>query len=254
MLAGLPQPAEIERIMHRQLFELTTADGCSISPYVWRTKFALARKGLAYRSEPVGFNEIGTIGPGVFATVPVLHDGGEWIGDSWQIADYLDRAYPQQSLFQSAAERATVRFFDRWLAVEVVVHLFRICALDIHHRLREADQPYFRASREQRLGRSLEAAHQERDRYLPVLRQRLQPLRLLLREQRFVGGEEAGYADFIAAGAMIWAGSIATVPLLSDDDELLGWLSRCLGLYAGVGAHLALPAFPSLLPAQISEE
>lgn len=240
--------------MGRHLFELTTADGCSISPYVWRTKFALARKGLAYGSEPVGFTGIGVIGPGAFATLPVLQDGDEWIGDSWAIANYLDRAYPPQPLFSSAAEHATVRFFDRWMAVEIVANIFRICALDIYNRLRDADRAYFRASREQRLGQSLDTAHEQRDRYLPTLHQSLQPLRLVLRDQRFVGGEEPGYADYIAAGAMIWGGSIATVALLPNSDELLPWLRRCLDLHGGVGAHLVLPAFPGLPPTEFNHE
>lgn len=228
------------------LFELTTADGCSISPYVWRTKFALARKGLPYRTELAGFTDIGGIGPGTYATLPILQDGEQWVGDSWTIADHLDSAYPEQPLFRSASERATVRFFDRWMAVEVVANLFQICAFDIYNRLREADRAYFRASREQRLGHSLETCHGQRDGYLAILDQRLQPLRLILREQRFVGGAEPSYADYIAAAAMIWAGGVATIQILSDDDALLGWLRRCLDLHGGVGAHLALSAFPGL--------
>ena len=240
--------------MTLRLFELTTADGWSISPYVWRSKFVLARKGMPYRTELAGFTGISAIGPGTFATLPILQDGTQWICDSWTIADHLDETYPQQPLFQSAAERATVRFFDRWMAVEVVANLFRICVLDIHDRLRDADRAYFRTSREQRLGQSLDTCHEQRDRYLPVLHQRLQPLRLTLREQLFIGGTEPGYADYIAAATMIWAGGVATVPLLPDDDELLGWLRRCLDLHGGVGAHLPLPALPGLPATESHDE
>ena len=232
--------------MDRRLFDLSTADGCSISPNVWRTKFVLARKGLSYRTEQVGFTDIGAIGLGIFATLPVLQDGNEWIGDSWAIADYLDRTYPESPSFGTAAERAGVSFFDRWMASEVTAPLFRICAFDILNRLRDSDRAYFRSSREKRLGQSLEATHEQRDADLPILRQRLQPLRLVLRDQSFVGETEPGYADFIAAGALIWGGSVATLPLLADDDALLPWPRRCLDLYGGIGADLALPAFPGL--------
>ena len=138
--------------MDRRLFELSTAGGCSISPYVWRTKLVLARKGIAYRSELVGFTDISAICTSGFATVPVLQDGCEWISDSWAIADHLDRADPSCPLFGTAAERAGMRFFDRWMTSEVTSPLFRICAFDILIRLRDSDRAYFRSSREKRLG------------------------------------------------------------------------------------------------------
>lgn len=136
----------------RRLFELVTEDGCSISPYVWRSKYALAAKGLAYDRCDVGFVDISSIGSGGFATVPVLQDpNGQWVAESWAIAAYLDDTYPDPPLFSCPGEHALALFFEKWLAVEVVSKLFRICALDIHNRLRKADQAYFRQTREARL-------------------------------------------------------------------------------------------------------
>jgi len=235
--------------MQRRLFELATADGCSISPYVWRSKFVLASKGLDYRSELVGFTDIAAIGSRQFKTLPILHEGDAWIGDSWAIADHLDRTHPECRAIAPAAAPG-VRFFDRWMGCEIAATLFRICVLDIFHRLRDADRSYFRTSREQRLGHSLEEAHARRDACVPILRQRLQPLRLTLRDQPFVGGGHPDYADYIAAGTLIWGGSVATLALLAADDPLLGWLRRCLALFGGVGADLVLPAFPGLSPTE----
>ncbi len=230
----------------RRLYELTTEDGCSISPYVWRTKFALGHKKLPYESRAVGFTDILTIGPGTFKSVPILEDGGNWIGDSWAIASYLDRAYPgAPPLFSSHVDYGTTRFFERWLTVEVVSKLFRICVLDIYNRLPEKDRAYFRQSREARLALPLEAAHCQREQYLPELRERLQPLRLTLREQSFIGGDSPSYADYVAAGAFIWAGSVATVELLEANDPLVPWLRRCLDLHDRIGASLSLPGLPA---------
>ena len=226
----------------RRLFELVTDDGCSISPYVWRTKYALAAKGLPYESCGVGFVDVPTIGSGSFATLPVLEEaGGRWVGDSWAIAGYLDETYPEPALFSCGGEHALALFFDKWLAVEVISRLFRICVLDIHDRLRAADKAYFRQSRETRLRQSLEVTQAERERHLPALRNSLQPMRLTLRTSPFLGGSSPGYADFIAIGAFIWAGAVATVDLLERDDPLLDWVDRCLSLYGGIGASLALP-------------
>lgn len=226
----------------RRLFELVTDDGCSISPYVWRTKYTLAAKGLPYESCGVGFVDVPAIGAGEFRTLPILEDAGnQWVGDSWVIAAYLDETYPKPALFSCEGERALALFFDKWLSVEVISTLFRICVLDIHNRVRKADKAYFRQSRETRLGQPLEAAHAERDRYLSAFRKSLQPMRLALRPSPFLGGNSPGYADFIAIGAFIWAGAVATVDLLERDDPLLEWVDRCLSLYGGIGASLALP-------------
>ena len=225
----------------RRLFELVTEDGCSISPYVWRSKYALAAKALAYESCSVGFVDIRGIGSGGFGTVPVLQDGEQWLEDSWAIAAHLDNKYPDPPLFSSGGEHAFALFLEKWLGVEVMPNLFRICVLDIHDRLRKADQSYFRQSREARLGQPLEAAHAERERYPPVLRQALQPLRLALRQNPFIGGHAPGYSDFIAIGAFIWAGAVATAELLEREDPLLEWIDRCLDLYGGIGTTLPLP-------------
>ncbi len=226
----------------RRLFELVTEDDCPISPYAWRTRYALAYKELPYERIGTGFTEIESIGPGTFKSVPVLQDEDRWIGDSWTIAAYLDERYSDAPrIFSSSAEYSAVRFFEKWLLVEVVSRLFRICALDIYARLRPADRPYFRQTREARLRHSLEDAHQQRHDYTPRLREALQPMRLSLRERPFVGGETPNYADFIAIGAFIWAGSVASLPLLEQDDPLLSWVDRSLGLYGGIGTSLELP-------------
>lgn len=227
--------------MTRRLFELVTRDGISISPYVWRTKYALAAKGLDYESCGIGFVDIPVVCPPNAGTLPILQDFQQrFICDSWEIAAYLDETYGDPLLFSCEREHSLVLFFDRWLSVEVVPNLLRICALDIYNRLRNADQIYFRHSREVRLGRSLESAHAERERYLPKVRRALEPMRVALRHSAFVGGASPSYADFIAAGAFIWAGSVATIHLLEADDPMLEWLDRCLGLFGGIGSALSL--------------
>ena len=225
----------------RRLFELVTEDGTPISPYAWRTRYALAHKKLDYAACGTGFSEIASVGPGTFKALPVLEDDGRWTGDSWAIASYLDQHYPDAPpLFSSPAELAAVRFFEKWLLVEIVTRLFRICVKDIHDRLRPDDRDYFRRSREARLKQTLEEAHAERERFVAPMREALQPMRLALREQPFIGGEAPSYADYVAIGAFIWGGAVATLPLLADDDPLLDWIRRSLRLHDGVGEGRAL--------------
>ena len=67
--------------MSRRLYELATADDARLSPYCWRARMALAHKGMAFDAVAVGFTEIAGIAQGQYKTVPVLHDGAEWIAD-----------------------------------------------------------------------------------------------------------------------------------------------------------------------------
>jgi glutathione S-transferase len=226
-----------------RLYELAMADGSSTSPYVWRIRYALGHKGLPFEPVPTGFTGIPLLFGGAFKTVPILEDGNAVICDSFAIAEYLDRAYPDRPiLFSSAGERAAIRFLDKWVVAVLVPLLAGICAPDIYHRVRPEDRAYFRETREARLGRTLEALAADREGRLPAFQAALQPLRLTLDGQQFLGGDRPGYADFIMAGLFIWAGQVATIPLLDTGDALLPWLTRCFDLYGGAGRVPALPA------------
>jgi glutathione S-transferase len=221
-----------------KLYELALANGRSASPFVWRIRYALAHKGLAFDSEYLGFREIPARFAGRFKTVPVLECGDTMMAESWDIAEYLDRAYPDhRPLFSSPAELAMVRLTDQWFTAEVLRKLFRIYLLDVHDAAHALDQPYFRESREQGFlrGRSLEDFTADRLSRLPALREALAPLRAHLAKFPFLGGADANFADYIVLGAFIWAGSVATVPPLQADDPLRPYLERGLDLYGGLG-------------------
>ena len=219
------------------LYELVLEDGRSASPYVWRIRYALAHKGLAFESRPVGFTGIKQLCGGRFRTVPILEHGTTVMNESWQIAEYLDRVFPRRALFATAAENATVRFADACLAEVLLRRMFYIYVLDVHNAARPADRAYFRASREQWLKcTSLEAFTAERERHLPKMRAALAPLRAQLAHNPFLGGAAPNYADYIALGYFHWVASVATLPMLARDDEpLRGYLERGFDLYDGLG-------------------
>jgi glutathione S-transferase len=218
------------------LYELVLDNGCSVSPFVWRTKYALAHKGLAAKSAPVGFGDIPKVLGGTFKTVPILETPKGTIGDSWDIAERLDADFPQgPNLFGSPAERAMARFFDAWFSGEVMRRMFGIYVLDIHNAARPEDRPYFRQSREARLGQPLEAVVAKRESLLPALREALSPLRTTLSRSPFIGGKEPNYADYIALGGFLWIAAVNTLPPLAADDPLLAWLNRGLDLFGGLG-------------------
>ncbi len=221
-----------------RLYELVLENGRSASPFVWRIRLALAHKGIAFESVPLGFTEIAQAFGGRFKTVPVIEHGETMLGESWEIAEYLDREFPAgPGLFSSQAEREMVRLTDAWFSAEIMRKLFRIYVLDIHNAARPQDRPYFRQSREARLkGVTLEECTADRASRLPAVREALAPLRLQLSRVPFLGGGAPNYADYIVLGAFQWVASVGTLPLLARSDEVLrAWLDRGFDLYGGLG-------------------
>jgi glutathione S-transferase len=220
-----------------RLYELVLDNGRSASPYVWRIRYALAHKGVPCESIPVGFTEVSSICGGRFKTVPVLEHGDTVLAESWDIAEYLDRAFPDQpALFAGPAELAMVRLTDAWFTAEVLRKMFFVYVLDVHSAARPSDRPYFRRSREQHLnGATLEDFTADREARLPALREALTPLRTHLSRFAFLGGSTPNFADYIALGAFHWVASVSTLPLLAHDDTLRAWLDRGFDLYGGLG-------------------
>lgn len=229
-LPRAPPTPEDRGMSQLKLYELTNANGASTSPFVWRVKFVLQAKGLAYESRPVSFLDIQHLARTVRAdlkTVPILERDGMLLNESWAIVVWLDQTYPDlPPIFSSTAELAMVKFFDKWFGTQILPLMFRSCALEIHEHLRREEQAYFRSSRELMLGRAIEDVAAYADIYLARMREAFLPVRLALRHAPYLGGEQPNYADFIAWSAFLAFAPVVSKPLLTPDDTLRAWLAR----------------------------
>jgi glutathione S-transferase len=221
--------------MSLRLYDLAGADpNRRFSPYCWRIRLALAHKRLPVETIPWRFTEKAEIAPSGSKTVPVLVDGDRWIADSWAIANYLEDAYPDSpSLFGGAAARRLTRHYSS-LADALVSAIFPFIALDILERVANRDREYFRASREQRVGKTLEAFVANRDAGLAGFRASLAPLRTTLKTQPFFGGDEPLYADYALFGQFQWARCISPFALLEEGDPVKLWRDRLLDCFDGL--------------------
>jgi len=204
------------------------------SPYCWRAKMALRHKGLEVETIPWRFTDKPAISASGQGRVPVLVDGERWVSDSWVIANYLEDNWPDKpSLFGGGAGRALSRFYSNW--ADAVLHpaLIPLALLDILRHVDAKDRDYFRKSREERFGTTLEKFVGDRDAKLPAFRAALTPLRLTLMTQPFLGGDKPLYADYIVLGAFLWARAISEYALLAADDPVAAWRGRMLDLYEG---------------------
>jgi glutathione S-transferase len=222
--------------MSRILYDLAGADPARrFSPFCWRSRLALAHKGLAVETIPWRFTEKEKIGFSGQGLVPVLVDDGRVVHDSWAIACWLEEEYPDRpSLFGGAGGRAMARFLNSW--ADGVLHpgVARLVVADIAALLAPADHAYFRESRERRFGMALEQVVAERERGVEGFRRDLLPLRLTLRAQPWLGGEAPNYADYIVFGAFQWARVCSPFPLLAADDPVAEWRGRMLDLFGGL--------------------
>ncbi len=221
--------------MRLQLYDLAGADAARrFSPYCWRTRLALAHKGLPVETIPWRFTEKDTIARSGQGRVPVLVDGERWIADSWAIANYLEDTYPDRpSLFGGSTGRALTGFYSN-LADTLGGSIFRFVALDILQHLHDKDREYFRNSREQRVGMTLEAFVADRDVRLAGFHESLAPLRLTLQAQTFLGGDRPHYADYAVFGPFQWARCISAFCLLATDDPIASWRERMLDAFDGL--------------------
>jgi len=65
------------------LYDLVGIDDRRFSPACWRTRMALAHKGLDCTTQPTPFTKIPTIADGQQKTVPVIDDNGTVVGEAY---------------------------------------------------------------------------------------------------------------------------------------------------------------------------
>ncbi|MEP3280543.1 MAG: glutathione S-transferase N-terminal domain-containing protein [Stappiaceae bacterium] len=224
-------------------YERLAADNRRPSPFCWRTRFALAHKRLEPEICAVRFTEADQLAFSGQGRVPILVDGDQVISDSWLIACYLEEAYPDHpSLFGGAVGRDLTRVLNHWVDTTLQRALAEPFIPSLHAILDPADQAYFRKSREETWGCTLEQLHNERAKYLSAFPPLLEPLRLKLDETPYICGEQPTYGDYLIFAVFQWARCTDPVDILSEHDTVLReWRTRMLDLHNGLAR--SVPAF-----------
>ncbi len=206
------------------------------SPFCWRTKLALAHKGLEVETIPWRYKDKPLIAFANWDRVPVIVDNGKPVVDSWPIALHLEAAYPAHpSLFNGAIGLS--RFYNTWTDTVLNPAIARMVVVDILNHLIPEDQAYFRETREQRLGMKLEDAAKDREARLLAFSQLLEPVRQTLASQPYLGGDAPLYADYIVFGSLMWPRCISQLRLLDPADPVNAWSERLLDAFEGMACE-----------------
>jgi glutathione S-transferase len=213
------------------LYDLVFSEDRRPSPYCWRAKLALKHKGLAWRDEPMGFNEKQKIAFAQSQTVPVIHDGTKVVKDSWAIAEHLERTYPDKPLFPNDPGRSYARFVNGWADTAVNPTIFPMVVADMVEICRPQDRDYVVDSRSKRIGTNDFAGFQKKAREtgMATFRAALEPARRILKDQIFLSGEAPAYPDYILFGTFLWPRTMSPkLELLEKDDPVHAWRERMI--------------------------
>ena len=232
-----------EHLMTITLYDLAGKDGRCFSPFCWRARMALAHKGLDFSVKETGFTDIADVAEGASRTLPVIDDNGWVVADSFEIALYLERAHPDApTLFDGEGGIAAARFADAYVRASLMPVIIRMCVKDIHDALQDQDKTYFRDSREKRFGATLEEVQTGREARVDALYDALAPLRMVLAQQPWIGGDGPLFADYIVFGALQWPRVASPFPMLRPDDPVAEWFARGLALHDGLGERMPAAA------------
>ncbi len=226
-----------------RLFELVGKDDLRFSPYSWRARMALKHKRLDAAYEPCKFTDKDKLAFANSKTVPVLTDGTNVVTDSWAIACYLEDAYPNApSLFDGEVGRGLSRVLNLWVDRTLISAIAKAIMGELFENVHPDDKAYFRVTRENRFGVTLEELVADRAQHQEALARDFAPLRAAAREQPFLCGARPAYGDFIVFGCLQWARCAAPTPILAADDPLAAWFETMLDLFDGYGRGAKLPA------------
>ncbi len=208
------------------------------SPYCWRIRMAVAHKGLELETIAWDPSQSEALAFSGQAQVPVLVDGESVVHDSWQIAEYLDRTYPDRpALFDGEQGRALTRFHKVWTESMLHPALFALSAGDIVDTFAEAARDGFRQRIQARRGLTPEEIAA-----LPIepkregLEKAIAPLAATLNDQPYLAGQEPAFADYIVFGAFQWIWCCSEIPVVPNDGPVHDWWTQLQGRFDGLAA------------------
>ena len=219
-----------------ELWELGGRDDCRFSTFSWRTRLALHHKGLSFAVHPVAVSDKASVGFSGQGKVPILKHDGRVIPNSWAIALYLEKEFPERpTLFGGEVGQTLTHVFNVWADRELISALIPFLMRDVLDCVGEADGAHLRLQIESAMKKTLEELSAGREQAVQAFRRKLQPVRKALETRSFLGGAAPTYADYVLFGLLQWARVISPAKVLEDDDAVAARFERVLDLYDGLG-------------------
>jgi len=238
------RPTKTGIAMTIQLFDLTDASRTIFfSPYCWRIRMALKHKGLPFESRPWHFTNTEQLAASGGKRVPVIIDGATTLGESGDIADYLDKTYPDTApLIADAAARARARFLEAWCNATVFPTMRPLAVLSAFNIIAEQDKAYFRESRERMLKAKLENLSTDPVAEAAAFNAALRPASDAVEHAAFFAGTKPDYSDYVLFGTLMWPYMVCRTNPLDLTSPVGKWFERMLELHDGYARSCAKAA------------
>ncbi len=223
-----------------KLYELTGKDeDIMFGPFCWRSRMSVLHKGLDFELVPWYFTDKSGTEDAGFTTVPTMDDNGVWKSDSLEIAQYLDEAYPDKpALIDGEAELAQFQLVNAVINSNVFAAAVPAAVMQVHNLLREECQTYFRQTREDALGKTLEEIHGEPEEAKANLAKSLSIFDATFENTPYLGGNKPNYSDYTLFGILKWVDIVSTYDPISHDTPTGQWFARISDLYDGDAAKV----------------
>ncbi|KIY45112.1 hypothetical protein FISHEDRAFT_50050 [Fistulina hepatica ATCC 64428] len=203
------------------LYDIPSKSGKPWSNNVWKIRYALGYKGIAFKTKLIEYPDIEPTCKAIGApptgmksdgsdmyTVPVIQDlsTGAVVADSFEIAKYLDKTYPDRpALFPGNSVALQKAFVQLESARGPRSALPRQAFLPmLQHVLRPASHAHFRHFKELGIGMTLEEAATGD---MSAIATSFDWVAGYIDENgsgQFIMGEMISFADFVVAGYLKW--------------------------------------------------
>ncbi|CAO3638066.1 unnamed protein product [Cunninghamella blakesleeana] len=222
-----------------QFYDLTfNSENELWSPNTLKTRVALNFKGLLYNTHWLTLSQVREIIPkitntGKTPTVPVIVDNDKVIQDSWEIAKYLDEAYPNTpKLFHDDNEGVNFLFYQ-YLDHNLLFPIIKLCLLHIVKKCPDqATGDWFRKDRERLLGVTLEQFSGNEDDSIKAIKDNLNIINITLNAYPYLNGNKAGFIDVTLAAYFQYLNAIrpdlfeSTLLNAYPDQGIRNWWNR----------------------------
>ena len=206
-----------------KLYDLCGKNNIRFSPACWTIKLCLMHKKIPFETVPVGFSEKHKIAFSNQKLVPIIRTNSDFVFDSWNIINWLEQNYIQNSLFLNSSSKTFSYFLYNWTSKNLLPELFKILANEIPKILDGKDLEYFIKTREEIIKGPLSKLKPLAPAATINFRKLVSPIRKIIKENSFISGRTPGLEDFIFFGNLKWVQSCNNYPVLENDDLIKKW-------------------------------
>ena len=215
------------------LYDLAGADrSVRFSPFCWIAKFALLHKGIDFETEALGFLPKSDYPDPEYGKLPMLAIDGTLVRDSGAIVEWLEDKHPQSPLVHDSAKVERVKEIAMG---GLMGGMFGLSILHIVNAIAPEDKDYFRTSREERFGMSLEDIAANPD-ARANLESALAKLESELGSNSWFGGQSPDLGDYYVASILMWRHSVTQKKEYDVPASIAAWFERMKGHFNGYAA------------------